>query len=300
MRRELQLPPRQTPRRTRSATFALDATDPRHQSYREAAAELRRAHPDWFERPRTRDGGVIPTPADVEIEVAVLYQIRDRVRRGLIVPSTHDAKLRLLEDFDAHARNAGMPTLWTNTMRGSLSEFLFTPEGAQRPVSLQHPVRGRSHPDYAYQPGAGPLSTGRREYVEQKSDLITATGTERSSAAVGTARDYVADAILDRPAIERANGDHLIEFVRRPGNPANEQAMLAVLFADDSPFEAVKFADGQWVRRQDCRSANTAEAVGANQTRLRNGLALLGLTAPPPPGTYRPGTPAPVPVGAGQ
>ena len=209
-------------------------------------------------------------PSDEQIEMlATMYQLRENAPMNRKLP--HDKRVQMLDEFDQLGREAGLETQWINNLRGGLSESLFSPGGGTNKTRLPHPDGGFTILDYVYEPGARPgTKTGGKEWVEQKSDLITApAGSEKVFApAVGRARRYVTDAALDMKAV--APGETiLIDFVRRPGNAATETAMLDVLFAEGSPIQAVKFANGGWISaRTTWPTANPRIRDG---WRVRNG-----------------------------
>jgi Domain of unknown function (DUF4157) len=196
-----------------------------------------------------------PTPEQIEM-LAAMYQLRETARSSTRLP--HDKRVRMLDEFDQLGRDAGLQTQWINNLRGGLSESLFSPSGGRNKTRLEHPAGGFTILDYAFEPGARAGSkTGRKEWVEQKSDLITAPpGSDAVyGPAVGRAKRYAQEAALDMKAINHnpaTKGDTiLIDFVRSPGNDATRKAMLDTLFSETSPIQAVKFADGPWIERAD-------------------------------------------------
>jgi hypothetical protein len=196
-------------------------------------------------------------PTDEQIEMlATMLQVRENARTNRSLP--HDKRVQLLDEFDQLGREAGLQTTWINNLRGNMSEVLFSPSLGAGKNRLKHPDGGFTILDYSFESGKRPGSkTGRKEWVEQKSDLITAPeGSDKAfGPAVGRAKRYADDAALDFKALnadDATRGDTiLIEFVRRPGNDATQDAMLRALFADGSPLQAVKFADDPWIERAD-------------------------------------------------
>ncbi|MGK5172310.1 hypothetical protein MY526_17665 [Geodermatophilus sp. CPCC 205761] len=221
----------------------------RHVQRAETFATEHRGQPDRAGRPYD------PTPEQIEM-LAAMYQLRETAPRSTTLP--HEKRVRMLDEFDQLGRDAGLQTQWINNLRGGLSESLFSPSGGRNKTRLAHPDGGFTILDYAFEPGARPGSrTGRKEWVEQKSDLITAPpGSDAVFApAVGRAKRYAQEAGLDMKAIDAdaaTKGDTiLIDFVRPPGNEATRKAMLDTLFAESSPVQAVRFADGPWIERVD-------------------------------------------------
>jgi hypothetical protein len=247
-------------RRPRRATgkIAADKDDPSWQRHLDRAKEFAEDH-----RGKT-EGGLTPyDPTDEQIEsLAAMYQIRENAGRNRSLP--YEKRLQMLDEFDQLGRSAGPKTPWINNLRGGLSETLFAPNVGRNKTRLPHPDGGFTILDYAFEAGQRPGSkTRRKEWVEQKSDLITAPpgSNEVFGPAVGRARRYVMDATLDLKAIDASavtKGDTiLIEFVRPAGNEPTQRAMLDVLFADGSPLQAVKFADGPWIERSAYRASAT-------------------------------------------
>lgn len=237
-------PPVRTPRRA-SGRVAPRTSLPGWKEHLDRAkkfAEDHRGQPDRRGRPFT--------PTDEQIEMlATLYQVREQARSSRGLP--HDRRVQILDEFDQLGREAGLQTPWINNLRGDLSEALFSPNSGRGKTRLPYPGGGVAILDYAFEAGERPGSkTGQKEWVEQKSDLITAPGgsMEAFGPAVGRARRYAGDAALDAKALGPGE-TILIDFVRRPGNVATEQAMLAELFAPGSPIKAVRFADGPWIER---------------------------------------------------
>ena len=247
-------------RRPHRATgkIAADKTDPAWKRHLERAEEFAKDH-----RGKVEDGVTPYNPTDEQIEsLAVMYQIRENAAGNRKL--SWDKRLQMLDEFDQLGRSAGLKTPWINNLRGGLSETLFAPNVGRNKTRLPHPDGGSTILDYAFESNERPGSkTGRKEWVEQKSDLITAAPGETgvSAPAVGRARRYVMDAKLDLESINAGaatRGDAiLIEFVRPAGNEATERAMLGVLFGEGSPLQAVKFADGPWIERADFLAGST-------------------------------------------
>src|SRR5437899_11986183 len=110
---------------------------------------------------------------------------------------SHNNRVQMLDEFDALGRSARLTTQWINNLRAGLSEALFAPSGGRNKTRLPHPDGGFTILDYAFKPGERAGSkTGRKEWVEQKSDLITAPdgSNEVFRPAVGGAKRYVMDA----------------------------------------------------------------------------------------------------------
>ncbi len=244
-------PPVRRPRRA-TGKIAADKDDPGWQRHLDRATEFAENHRG------TTEGGPTPydpTPDQVEM-LAAMYQIRENASRNRALP--HDKRVKMLDEFDGLGRAAGLKTAWINNLRGGLSETLFAPNVGRNKTRLAHPDGGFTILDYSFDPGQRPSSkTGRKEWVEQKSDLITAPdgSTDVFGPAVGRAKRYAMDATSDMKALQATavtQGDTiLIEFVRPPGNDATKTAMLRVLFGESSPIQAVKFADGAWIERAD-------------------------------------------------
>ncbi|GIM96623.1 eCIS core domain-containing protein [Paractinoplanes toevensis] len=249
-------PPVRAPRRA-SGKVAPNKALPGWDEHVRKAKEFAAAHDGQLDR-----NGRPYTPDDDQIEMlATMYQVREnaRINRSL----SHEQRVQMLDEFDQLGREAGLQTTWINNLRGNMSEVLFAPNVGANKTRMPHPDGGFTILDYAFEPGQRPgSSTGRKEWVEQKSDLITAPpgSDEVFRPAVGRARRYAEDAALDLKAIEHGGGTKgdtiLIDFVRRPGNAATEKAMLAQLFGPASPIQAVKFADGAWIERSAWLAAN--------------------------------------------
>ena len=180
-----------------------------------------------------------------------MYQIlRERRAKSLTALRKTPADARRIRH--QLGRSAGLKTPWINNLRGGLSDTLFARNVGRNKTRLPHPDGGSTILDYAFEPSQRPgAKTGRKEWVEQKSDLITAPlgSHEVFAPAVRRARRYVMDATLDLKALDASavtKGDTiLIEFVCPAGNEPTQRAMLDVLFADGKPgIQAVKFADG--------------------------------------------------------
>lgn len=241
-------PPVRRPRRAtgRAVADKKDPGWPRHVERAQKFADGRRGLPDRSGKPYDA------TPDQIEM-LATMYQILENAAGSRRLG--HDKRIQLLDEFDALGRSAGLQTQWINNYRGGLSEALFAPSGGRDKMRLPHPAGGHTILDYAFKPNERAGSkTGRKEWVEQKSDLITAPdGEEVFRPAVDRARRYALDAELDKAALraspDTAGDTILIEFVRSPGNDATKQAMLKTLFGPTSPIQAVKFADGAWIER---------------------------------------------------
>jgi len=226
-----------------------------------------KTHPLWMEnlnearefaknhRGQPDRRGIPYEPDEGQIELlATMLQVRRNAwqHRGL----PYDKRVQMLDEFDQLGREAELQTWWINNLRGSMSEFLFSPTAGRDKTRLLHPNGDVTIPDYAFEAGQRPGSkTGRKEWVEQKSDLITAPNgsTAVFRPAVDRAKRYALKAELTMQAID-ADPAHqgetiLIEFVRRPGNDATQTAMLAKLFGPSSPIAAVKFGDDAWIER---------------------------------------------------
>jgi hypothetical protein len=244
-----------TPRRA-TGKVAADKNHPRWEEHVGKATQFAEAHKGQLDR---KGKPYAPDAEQIEM-LATMLQARHNAGQHRALP--HDKRVQMLDEFDQLGREAGLQTTWINNLRGNMSEILFSPNAGRSKTRLPHPDGGFTIPDYAFEAGQRPGSkTGRKEWVEQKSDLITApegsTGVFRP--AVGRAKRYADEAALDMKAIDAnpaTTGDTiLIEFVRRPGNAATEKAMLAELFGPSSPITAVKFGDGAWIERADFSAA---------------------------------------------
>lgn len=249
-------PPARVPRRA-SGKVAPNKALPGWDEHVRKAKEFAAAHDGQLDR-----NGREYRPDDEQIEMlATMYQVRENARLNRAL--SHDQRVQMLDEFDQLGREAGLQTTWINNLRGNMSEVLFTPNVGANKTRMPHPDGGFTILDYAFDPGQRPgSSTGRKEWVEQKSDLITAPpgSTDVFRPAVGRAKRYADEAALDLKAINHGAGTKgdtiLIDFVRRPGNEATEKAMLAQLFGPASPIQAVKFADGPWIERGAWLAAN--------------------------------------------
>ena len=240
------------------ATVAItaDPSDALWSTYQSQARTFARDHPAWLAE-RTAPSGDPPVArpiSEVHDELATLYQIQSRARRGAYGGLSHEERLTLLDNYIEALREFGWTgparQTWTNQASGALSEALFIPEGARGQVNLPNPAGGVTRVDYLL-PAEASVIAGRPNYVEQKSDELSwPNETSRvASADVAKCRSYVTDGVLDEPAITRAGGVHLIEFVRSPGNAATEIAMLDVLLAPDSPYSAARIGGGNWITK---------------------------------------------------
>jgi hypothetical protein len=158
--------------------------------------------------------------------------------------------LALVRQFDEHlyklAFTGERHTGIANSFRGGMTEWLVMPAGSRPQVRLVHPGGTNKDPTIIDYENLGPpiTTSGKREFVEVKSDLLPA-GEARS-----TARKYVRDAVKDRPAVDLAGGVHMIQFLDVPPTDEARAAMLEELFKPDSPFVAVRFGDGKgWIMR---------------------------------------------------
>ena len=257
------------PRRRRAVErVQADETDPLWRSgrYKAMADEFIADHPDYLAEALAPDqNGKSMTQQEVGHVLATLYQTRDLAKRGHYEGFSEERKLALLDDYDRQTRAAGLDGPWTgvaNNLRGSLSEALFTPRDLSKQIRLAHPEKpvaaGEAAAkiefsviDYELTGDRLVVRTGRREFVEQKSDDIRGVaGDERPSpGGVAAAKLYAKHALLDGPAVRAADGVLLIEFVRPPGNEPTRQAMLEILFKDPDGFGAVRFGGGTWITR---------------------------------------------------
>ncbi|MFE9690596.1 DUF4157 domain-containing protein [Micromonospora sp. NPDC005806] len=232
------------------------------------AGEFARDHPEWLAQAMQPQRGGIParTQAEVEALLARTYMAEARARRQYYDYLSHDDKLVLLRNFVELTRQLGWEgrlQTWANRASGAVSEGLFLPEGARPQIRLPHPGEAPNKPtiiDYEL-PADKRVVPDRRNFVEQKSDALSAPSSRGVDAGdVALARKYVGDARDDAPGVAAApantrpgfeapgGGVHMIEFVRTP-NDVTMEAMLDVLLAPDSPFEAAKFGDGPWVTK---------------------------------------------------
>jgi len=259
---DLPAPPRR-PRPSRSVTIAADTTDPSWGQYRDRAEQFATDHPEWLATATAArpDGSPGPSRTQVLEAMATLRQVESRVRRGVYDSLTHEQRLQLLDNAGELTRLAGLtgPNQGVaNQATGAISEALFLPEGAVRQVRLPGPAgTGTTITDFEL-PEGGRVVPGQRNFVEQKSDRLRGEGMDGvDSADTALARRYVADAILDAPALAMptVNGAHLLEFVR-PTNPDNQAAMLRIIFGPTSPFQAARFGGGPWILRASWLAAN--------------------------------------------
>lgn len=254
----LPAPPRAPSRPRPTPQFEAAPDHPQWPKHLERARSFAEGHADWLARGRQPQGGeTVPRArAEVETMLATLYHVEWLARLGAYDGMSHGQKIALLDNFVTLTRRAGLQGSYqivANRAAGAVSEALFLPEGATPHVRLVHPGGTNANPtvvDYEL-PAAGRIIPGRRNFVEQKSDLLSGSDAGISAADVATARAYVADAVLDRPGVDApgVSGAHLIEFVRSPGNEVTRAAMLDVLLAEGSPFSAARFGGGEWVTK---------------------------------------------------
>jgi hypothetical protein len=248
-------PPRAVrPRAT--AEISADPTDPLWSTYQGQAQTFARDHPEWWAEATAPAGDppVARAAADVQADLATLYQIQSRARRSAYGGLSHDDRVTLLRNYIEALRELGWTgatrQTWANQASGALSEALFLPEGARTQVNLANPAGGFTRVDYLL-PNETAVIASRPNYVEQKSDELSgpSTGGRVAAGDVAKCRLYVAHGVLDEPAISAAGGAHLIEFVRSPGNTETLVAMYDVLLAPDSPYSAARIGGGDWIAR---------------------------------------------------
>jgi hypothetical protein len=196
---------------------------------------------------------------------ATILQVRDRITADWQGHQklTQAVKEQILGGIDALGKQGDLQTTWVNNVRGRIGEAMFGPHGGLDQVSIpnpEHPAEkggeGRTRPDDYFNPGKRPGSTSDvREWVEIKTDLISGKAGRRgvNADAVGTARAYARDSLADRDGLlsnAETRDDRLVmQFARKPGDPATQQAMLDVLFGPGSAFSAVRFGDDAWIER---------------------------------------------------
>ena len=257
-------PPRAV--RPRATTeIGADPTDPLWSTFLTQAQSFARDHPEWWAAATAPAGDppVARDAADVQTDLATLYQIQSRARRGAYRALSHADREILLRNYVSELRELGWTgatrQTWANQASGALSEALFLPEGARTQINLAHPAGGFTRVDYLL-PAETAVIPGRPNYGEQKSDELSGplTGGRVAAEDVAKCRAYVVHGVLDQPAITAAGGAHLIDFVRSPGNTATLVAMYDVLLAPDSPYSAARIGGRDWIVKAQWPAARAA------------------------------------------
>ena len=221
------------------------------------------------------DGGssrhLRPVDGQVDVAKAVeahakIQQIKDRVEASWEKHQTelsYEAKLRILQEIDDIGRNGGLHPTGSNE-RGAVASGCSPPaaacgrSGSRTRCIRPSTARVRRRPVYetrrSYAPGTRPHTTlNVKEWVEIKSDEISLPGRNGRPTPRRWRRPRLRAAGLQdwhglKANHSTRNDALVIHFAKKPADAATRQAMLAELFASNSPFEAVGFGD-EWHNR---------------------------------------------------
>ncbi len=246
---------------------------------RHAGLRSRGVAPEYLERSAAwmtedRQRHLRPVDGTVDVAKAIeahakIQQIKDRIEASWEkhqASLSYEAKLRILQEIDDIGRNGGLYPTWISNDRGAVAERLFAPGGGLRQKRIENPLHpainakgepttGYTRLDGSYAPGTRPHTTlNVKEWVEIKSDEISLPGRngQPNTQAVATARGYAAAGLQDWHGLQANHSTRgnalVIHFTKKPADAATRKAMLAELFATNSPFEAVGFGD-EWENR---------------------------------------------------
>lgn len=183
----------------------------------------------------------VTDPEKIKI-LADILQVRQNAEDRKYKDWTWQKRLEVIQRVDEDRVKCGLDIGPGNSIRGSISEWLFNPQrGFPKTVFVNRapwewkygrPPRGHTIPDFFVD------HRTHREWFNQKSDSRV---TESHAKALQAAREYHAE-INEREALNIPPRDtYSIHFVRTPADPATRQAMIDILMAPGSKVKRVIF-----------------------------------------------------------
>jgi hypothetical protein len=254
--KEKEIKPRRKPVRISKETLPVDRDSDAWETNRAEAERFAEGHGEHL------------TDEQLDLRSDALTFVED-VKIGKYKRHGRPSKLKLLDAFDAVAKQSGMQQTWINNYRGNIiAEALFIdPQYKQVKVRFLAGERvtgakrvGETSPDYVIP------HSGFSEYVNLKSDLIDqgdkdevegdhkdeagafkagkkAAIAYRGKAGTAATPDNLAESgeATNLPAGDR----YSLDFIRDPGAPT-QRAMMRILFGEGSLIYRVRFGGGKW------------------------------------------------------